>query len=68
MSSRWGIARFWRTIADWWLFQMGTLEGWLCPTDETPQDRAIREEAERVRKVFPSIDFDHPSAQKVPFD
>jgi len=49
-------------LADWWSFKMGTLECWLVPTPETPEDRAIREEGERIRKAFPWIDFDHPKA------
>ena len=35
---------------------------WLAPMSETPTDRAIREEGERLRKAFPEIDFDHPKA------
>jgi hypothetical protein len=23
--------RFWHAVADWWSFQMGTIEGWLFP-------------------------------------
>ena len=34
----------------------------LFPARETPIDRAIREEGERLRKAFPEIDFDHPRA------
>jgi hypothetical protein len=30
---------------------------------ETPADRAIREEGERLRKAFPTVDFDHPGAR-----
>ena len=33
---------------------------WLVPRPETPADRAIREQGERLRKAFPTIDFDHP--------
>jgi hypothetical protein len=55
--------RLWRAIADWWSFQMGTIEGLLDRTPETPEDRAIREEGERFRKAFPGIDFDHPGAR-----
>jgi hypothetical protein len=29
----------------------------LFPLEETPVDRAIREEGERLRKAFPAIDF-----------
>ena len=36
---------------------------WLAPPRETPVDRAIREEGERLRKAFPSTDFDHPGAR-----
>ncbi len=37
-----------------------TVLDWLAPMPETPTDRAIREEGERLRKAFPEIDFDHP--------
>ena len=63
------IARFWRAVsvlADWWSFQMGTLELWLFPKPETPEDRAIREEGERIRRAFPWIDFDHPKGPQLP--
>lgn len=59
------LPRFWRALADWWSFHMGTIEGWLCPTEETPEDRAIREEGERIRKAFPWIDFDHPGGSRL---
>jgi hypothetical protein len=45
---------------------MGSIVGWFDRTPETPEDRAIREEGERLRKAFPSIDFDHPGARTVP--
>jgi hypothetical protein len=32
----------------------------LHPPEQTPVDRAIREEGERLRRAFPTIDFDHP--------
>jgi hypothetical protein len=54
----------WRAITDWWSFQAGTIEGWFDRTPETPKDRAIREEGKRIRKAFPSIDFDRPGARK----
>jgi hypothetical protein len=31
------------------------------PAPETPTDRAIREQGERLRSVFPQVDFDDPS-------
>jgi hypothetical protein len=31
---------------------------------ETPTDRGIREEGERIRKAFPEIDFDHPNPNR----
>jgi hypothetical protein len=38
-----------------------TVLDWLAgPPPDTPTDRAIREEGERIRKAFPDIDFDHP--------
>lgn len=58
------MVRFWCTLRDWWSFQMGTIEGWLDGTPETPEDRAIREEGERIRRAFPSIDFDNPGARR----
>jgi hypothetical protein len=39
-----------------------TVLDWLAPIPETPTDRAIREQGERIRKAFPQIDFDHPRA------
>jgi hypothetical protein len=39
-----------------------TIVDWLVgPPPQTPTDRAIREEGERIRRAFPQIDFDHPS-------
>jgi hypothetical protein len=35
--------------ADWCSFQMGTVSIWFHPPQETPVDRAIREEGERLR-------------------
>jgi hypothetical protein len=55
-----GLRRLGHTAADWWSFQIGTLEIWLHPPQETPVDWPIREEGERLRKAFPAIDFDHP--------
>jgi hypothetical protein len=38
-----------------------TVLDWLAgPPPETPTDRAIREEGERLRQAFPDIDFDQP--------
>ena len=56
--------RFWRALADSCSFQVGTIEGWFDRTPETPQDRTIREEGQRIRRAFPGIDFDHPGARK----
>jgi hypothetical protein len=36
-----------------------TILDWVAPMPETPTDRAIREQGERLRKAFPEIDFDH---------
>jgi len=33
---------------------------------ETPVDRAIREEGERLRKAFPTIEFDDPRPRTIP--
>ena len=46
----------------WTLARLSVLD-WLAPLPETPVDRAIREEGERLRKAFPGIDFDHPGAR-----
>jgi hypothetical protein len=62
MSDSSRLHRLGRSIADWWSFQMGTVEGWFDRTPETPEDRAIRQEGERIRKAFPEIDLDHPGA------
>jgi hypothetical protein len=37
---------------------------WLHPAQETPVDRAIRKEGERLRQAFPTIDFDNPGARR----
>ena len=58
--------RLWRALADWWSFQMGTVAGCFDRTPETPEDQAVREEGERIRRAFPSIDFDHPGARTIP--
>ena len=44
---------------------MGTLENWLWPIAETTEDRAIREEGERIREAFPWIDFDRPEGTRL---
>ena len=59
--------RLWRTIADWWSFQMGTLEWWLFPRPESPEEEAIRLEGERIRKAFPHIDFDRPKGSRLKY-
>ena len=53
----------WRAIADRWSFEVTSIRLWLFPTLETPEDRAIREEGERLRRAFPAVDFDHPGAR-----
>jgi hypothetical protein len=58
------LVRLWHAFADWRSFHMGTIEGWFDRTPETPEDRAIREEGEQIRRAFPSIDFDQPGARK----
>jgi hypothetical protein len=52
----------------WWSFKIGTIENWLFPVPEMPEDRAIREEGERIRKAFLWIDFDYPGARNLPPD
>ncbi len=34
------------------------------PPPETPLDRSIREEGERLRKAFPKADFDDPTPRR----
>jgi hypothetical protein len=51
-----GLRRLRHAAADWWSFQVGTLETWLHPPQETLVDRAVREEGERLRKAFPLLD------------
>jgi len=46
-------------------FERASIGIWLFLPAETPEDRAIREEGERLRKAFPSIDFDHPGARTI---
>ena len=53
-------------IADWWSFQLGTLEIRLDRTPETSEDRAIRLWGEPIKKAFPWIDFDRPGARTTP--
>jgi hypothetical protein len=60
--------RLWHALADWWSFEMETIVGWFDRTPETPEDRAVREEGERIRRAFPSIDLDHPGARKIRSD
>jgi hypothetical protein len=36
------------------------------PAPETSVDRAVREEGERLRRAFPTIDFDHPRPRTIP--
>jgi hypothetical protein len=43
---------------------MGTVSIWLRPPHETPVDRAIRERGERLRRAFPTIDFDNPGSRR----
>jgi hypothetical protein len=47
---------------------LATIEGWVDISPETPEDRTIREEGERIRRAFPGIDFDHPGAGTVRID
>jgi hypothetical protein len=37
-----------------------TVLDWPARPRKTAVDRAIREEGKRLRKAFPTIDFDHP--------
>jgi hypothetical protein len=48
-------------VATW----LGVLDR-LAPLPETSVDRAIREEGERLRKAFPTIDFDNPQPRRSP--
>jgi hypothetical protein len=57
------LRRIYRTIADYWSFEKASIRLWLFPPRETPEDRAIREEGERLRRAVPDIDFDHPGAR-----
>jgi len=36
------------------------------PAPETPVDRGVREEGERLRTAFPTIDFDDPRPRTIP--
>jgi hypothetical protein len=53
-------------LADWWSFERATIGIWLFPQAETPEDRAVRQEGERLRKAFPGTDFDRPGARTSP--
>ncbi len=38
---------------------------WIAgPSPETPTDRAIREQGERLREAFPKFDFDDPTPRR----
>jgi hypothetical protein len=43
----------WRVIADWWSFRIETIKLWLFPPSESTEDRLIREDGERLRRLFP---------------
>ena len=47
--------------------RLGVLDWLAGPPPETPVDRAIREEGERLRKAFPEINFDDskPSSRRL---
>jgi hypothetical protein len=36
------------------------------PAPETPVDRGVREEGERLRRAFPTIEFDDPRPRTIP--
>jgi hypothetical protein len=58
-----GIACSTVAIATW----LGLLDQ-VSPLPVTRVDHAIREEGERLRKAFPTIDFDHTGARNSPPD
>jgi hypothetical protein len=60
------LRRFLRALADRCSFERATIGIWLFPPAETPEDRVIQEEGERLRKAFPQIDLDHPGARTIP--
>ena len=49
----WKPASRWQRLADWWSFHTSIIEEWLFPTPDTPEDRVIRGEGERIRKAYP---------------
>src|ERR1051325_410652 len=53
--------------ADHWFtgWRLGLLDRFLGPMPETPEDRAIQEEGERLRRAFPQINFDNPKPRIV---
>jgi hypothetical protein len=42
------------------LARLSILDRFAGPPPETPPDRAIREQGERLREAFPRVDFDDP--------
>jgi hypothetical protein len=62
------IERWLSAALDWadYLLTVARLSvlDWLHPPQETPVDRAIREDGERLRKAFPTIGFDHPGSRR----
>jgi hypothetical protein len=52
-------------VRDWWSFEVTSLTIWLfAPPPEREVDRAIRERGERLRRAFPSIDWDEMPARR----
>lgn len=64
------MSRFVRFIG--WLRDLPLLAGLRVfdsiagPAPETPVDHGIREEGERLRRAFPTIDFDDPRPRTIP--
>jgi hypothetical protein len=61
------LARIFRWLRDLPLrARLRVLDTIAGPVPETPVDRAIREERERLRKAFPTVDFDDPRPRTIP--
>jgi hypothetical protein len=61
------LARIFRWLRDIPLrLGLRALDKMAGPAPETPTDRAIREEGEKLRRAFPTIDFDDPRPRTIP--
>ena len=51
------IARVLSALADWWSFQIGTIESWLDRTPDPVFD-TLATEKDQLQRLFPGVDVD----------